>query len=42
MSGCNLASILAHHADRFGDRRCFVWRDETTTYREGSASHAGC
>jgi acyl-CoA synthetase (AMP-forming)/AMP-acid ligase II len=34
MSGWNLASILAHHADRFGDRPCLVWGDETITYGE--------
>jgi acyl-CoA synthetase (AMP-forming)/AMP-acid ligase II len=34
MSGWNLASVLAHHADRFGDRPCLVWGDETITYGE--------
>lgn len=30
----NLASVLAHHADRFGDRPCLVWGDEAITYAE--------
>jgi O-succinylbenzoate-CoA ligase len=30
----NLASVLAHHADRFGDRPCLVWGDGTITYAE--------
>jgi acyl-CoA synthetase (AMP-forming)/AMP-acid ligase II len=34
MSAWNLASVLAHHADRFPDRACLVWGDETITYAE--------
>ena len=45
MSAWNLASVLAHHADRFGDRPCLVWGDETITYadldRRSAATAAG-
>src|SRR4030067_642731 len=34
MSGLNLASVLAHHADRFPDRPCLVWDDAAITYAE--------
>ncbi len=34
MSAWNLASLLAHHADRFPHRPCLVWRAETVTYAE--------
>jgi acyl-CoA synthetase (AMP-forming)/AMP-acid ligase II len=34
MSVYNLAGVLAHHADRFPDRACLVWGDETITYGE--------
>ena len=34
MSAWNLASVLAHHADRFGERPCLRWGDETITYAE--------
>jgi fatty-acyl-CoA synthase len=34
MSAYNLAAILGHHADRFPDRPCLVWGDETLTYAE--------
>ena len=34
MSVWNLASVLAHHADRFGDRPCLVWGDKTVTYAD--------
>lgn len=41
----NLASMLAHHADRFGDRPCLVWGAETITYgeldRRSAATAAG-
>lgn len=34
MSAYNLASTLAHHADRVPDRPCLVWGAETITYAE--------
>ena len=34
MSAWNLAAMLSHHADRFGDRPCLVGGDETITYAE--------
>ena len=34
MTAFNLAGTLAHHADRFPERPCLVWGDETVTYRE--------
>src|SRR3972149_5482400 len=34
MSAYNLASVLAHHADRFPDRPCLVWGEESLTYAE--------
>lgn len=34
MSAWNLASVLAHHADRFGDRPCLVVGDETNAYAD--------
>ena len=34
MSAWNLASVLAHHADRFGERPCLVWGDERISYAE--------
>jgi len=34
MSAFNLAGILAHHADRFPDRPCLEWGDETISYAE--------
>ncbi|MDP2626719.1 MAG: long-chain fatty acid--CoA ligase [Candidatus Rokubacteria bacterium] len=34
MSAYNLAGVLAHHADRFPDRPCLVWGDETVSYAE--------
>jgi acyl-CoA synthetase (AMP-forming)/AMP-acid ligase II len=34
MTAFNLAGTLAHHADRFPDRPCLVWGDETITYGE--------
>jgi acyl-CoA synthetase (AMP-forming)/AMP-acid ligase II len=34
VSAWNLASVLAHHADRVGDRPCLVWGDETITYAD--------
>ena len=34
MSGLNLASVLAHHADRFPDRACLVWDGAAVTYAE--------
>lgn len=32
MTAFNPASVLAHHADRFPDRPCILWEDETITY----------
>jgi acyl-CoA synthetase (AMP-forming)/AMP-acid ligase II len=34
VSAWSLASVLAHHADRFGERPCLLWGDETITYAE--------
>lgn len=34
MSAFNLAATLVHHADRFPDRPCLVWGEETITYAE--------
>jgi fatty-acyl-CoA synthase len=45
VSAWNLASILAHHADRFPDRACLAAGDETITYgeldRRSAATAAG-
>jgi acyl-CoA synthetase (AMP-forming)/AMP-acid ligase II len=34
MSAFNLASVLAHHADRYPDRPCLVWADQVITYAD--------
>jgi acyl-CoA synthetase (AMP-forming)/AMP-acid ligase II len=34
MSAFNLAGVLAHHADRFPERPCLEWGDETISYGE--------
>ena len=34
MSVYNLAAVFAHHADRFPERPCLVWEEETISYAE--------
>jgi acyl-CoA synthetase (AMP-forming)/AMP-acid ligase II len=45
VSAYNLAGVLAHHADRFPDRPCLVWGQETITYgaldRQAARTAAG-
>ena len=34
MSPYNLAGVLSHHAERFPERPCLLWGEETLTYAE--------